>query len=245
MDVLYGGPRGKRKEGVARLEFPTRVAFLKGIVIGWSLPRTGWWVPSGRIGASRATGNFRPDGQHLAVMQQPVQDGRGHDPVAEHVAPVTERLIRGQQNAAAFVTCGNDLEQQMGGARRHRQVAELVDDEQLRFDQTLKTRVPLLGPMRPHQGQGGTQCRLRQAQRPRRPPVRRLGGSRPPSATLAADGGRWPDHANPGRIPRPTLRMGTRTPDPGGSTTPVRYAGRPDSHRVPRLCRGGGCQWQV
>ena len=46
------------------------------------------------------------------------------------------------------------------------------------------------------------------------------GGSRPPSATLAADGGRWPDHANPGRIPRPTLRMGTRTPDPGGSSTP-------------------------
>ena len=85
-------------------------------------------------------------------MQQPVQDGRGHDRVAEHVAPVTERLIRGQQNAAAFVTCGNDLEQQMGGARRHRQVAELVDDEQLRLDQTLKTRVPLLGPMGPHQG---------------------------------------------------------------------------------------------
>ena len=85
-------------------------------------------------------------------MQQPVQDGRGHDRVAEHVTPVTERLIRGQQDAAAFVTCGNDLEQQMGGARRHRQVAELVDDEQLRLDQTLKTRVPWLGPMGPHQG---------------------------------------------------------------------------------------------
>ena len=68
------------------------------------------------------------------------------------------------------------------------------------------------------------------------------GGSRPPSATLAADGGRCPAHANPGRIPRPTLRMGTRTPDPGGSTTPVRYPGRPDSHRVPGLCRGVGHQ---
>ena len=41
MDVLYGGPRGKWKEGVARLEFPTRAAFLKGIVIRWSLLRTG------------------------------------------------------------------------------------------------------------------------------------------------------------------------------------------------------------
>ena len=36
---------------------------------------------------------------------------------------------------------------------------------------------PGLPPLsRPHQGQGGTQRRLRQAQRPRRPAVRRLGG---------------------------------------------------------------------
>ena len=43
------------------------------------------------------------DVQHVAVMQQPVQDGRGDDSVAEQLAPFAESLVGRQDDAATLV----------------------------------------------------------------------------------------------------------------------------------------------
>ena len=54
--------------------------------------------------------------------------GRGrHDVITQGPAPVGESLVRRQQNAATFVTGRHQLEQQMGGLRRHREVAKFVN----------------------------------------------------------------------------------------------------------------------
>ena len=45
------------------------------------------------------------DVEDVAVVQQPVQDGRGDDGVTQQLAPFTEALVRGQDNAPALVAC--------------------------------------------------------------------------------------------------------------------------------------------
>ena len=60
-------------------------------------------------------------------MEQPIEDRGRHDVIAQGPAPVGESLVRRQQNAATFVTGRHQLEQQMGGLRRHREVAKFVN----------------------------------------------------------------------------------------------------------------------
>src|SRR3546814_8558401 len=72
------------------------------------------------------------DCDHGAVVQQAIQDGGGDHRVAEHRAPLGDRAVRGEQDRAALVTPADQLEEQVGGVRIERQVAELVDDQQLR-----------------------------------------------------------------------------------------------------------------
>ena len=94
---------------------------------------------------------FAADRDDLAMMQQAIQDGRGHDLVSEHLAPVADRLVGGEQYAAALVALGDDLEQQMGGAGRHRQIAELVDHQQVRLGEAAQADVPLVRVVGAHQ----------------------------------------------------------------------------------------------
>src|SRR3546814_21073216 len=72
------------------------------------------------------------DCDHGAVVQQAIQDGGGDHRVAEHRAPLGDRAVRGEQDRAALVTPADQLEEQGGGVRLERTVAELVDDQQLR-----------------------------------------------------------------------------------------------------------------
>ncbi len=37
------------------------------------------------------------------MVQQPVQQGRGHDGIAEHLAPLCEAAVRGQDHGATLV----------------------------------------------------------------------------------------------------------------------------------------------
>ena len=69
----------------------------------------------------------------MTVMQQPVEDRRGEDVVAKDGAPLRDDLVRGDEQTAAFVPPGDELEKEMGAASFKRQVAELVDDQQLRL----------------------------------------------------------------------------------------------------------------
>src|ERR1019366_4080562 len=49
----------------------------------------------------------------------------------EHAGPLVEGQVAGDDNRAALVALAEDLEQQLGAGRRQRNVAQLVDDQQL------------------------------------------------------------------------------------------------------------------
>jgi site-specific DNA recombinase len=53
-------------------------------------------------------------GDDIAVVQQPVQDGRGEHVIAEDAAPLAEGLVAGGQDGAAFVAAGHQLEDHVG-----------------------------------------------------------------------------------------------------------------------------------
>src|SRR6266581_1404196 len=72
------------------------------------------------------------------VMQEAVEDGGGDDPVAEHLAPDGEGLVRGDEDGALLVAAGDELEEQVGGQTVEGQVADLVDDEELGLDEELE-----------------------------------------------------------------------------------------------------------
>jgi hypothetical protein len=60
-------------------------------------------------------------------MQQPIEDRRGEHVIAEDRAPLGHELIGRDQEAAAFVPTGDELEKEMRAASFKREVAELVD----------------------------------------------------------------------------------------------------------------------
>ena len=65
------------------------------------------------------------------MVEQAVEDGGGDDGVAEHLAPLGEALVRGEDDRAALVAGGDQREE---GSRRESVVgpdAELVDDQDL------------------------------------------------------------------------------------------------------------------
>ena len=66
------------------------------------------------MGAEEAGVPFLPepvalaaDVEHVAVVQQPVQDGRGDDGVAEKLAPLAEALVGSQDDAAPLPSAGS------------------------------------------------------------------------------------------------------------------------------------------
>jgi hypothetical protein len=66
-------------------------------------------------------------------MQQSVENRGGQDLVAEDGAPLRHDLIGGDEQAAALVAPRDELKEEMGAPPFKRQVAELVDDEELRL----------------------------------------------------------------------------------------------------------------
>ena len=64
------------------------------------------------------------------VVQQAVEQRRGHHAVTEHVAPFTEAAIGRQDDRAALVAGVDELEEQIAAVGADGQVADLVDDEQ-------------------------------------------------------------------------------------------------------------------
>ena len=59
-------------------------------------------------------------------MDEPDQ-GRSHHRVAEDLAPLLERAVRGDDDRAALVAARDEREQQVRGLALERQVADLVD----------------------------------------------------------------------------------------------------------------------
>src|SRR5687767_2654922 len=89
-------------------------------------------------------------------MQQAIEDGGGQHVVAKDGAPLRHDLIGRDQHAAALVAACDQLEEEMGAASLERQVAELVDDQQLGLAEKHQAvrQLPVgLGPC-----EGGEQC---------------------------------------------------------------------------------------
>lgn len=70
------------------------------------------------------------DVEDSGVMKQPVEDGCGDDGVAEQILPIDEAVVRSQDRGALFVTVGYELEEQMRLPAVHRQIPNLVDDDE-------------------------------------------------------------------------------------------------------------------
>ena len=64
------------------------------------------------------------------MVQQPVEQRCGDDWIAEDFAPFCKAAVRGEDHRAFFVAGVDELEEQIAAAGDHRQVADLVDDEQ-------------------------------------------------------------------------------------------------------------------
>ena len=65
------------------------------------------------------------------MVRQAVQQSRCHAFALEDLAPVTERKVAGEQQAAAFVAIGEDLKQQLRTAAAERQVSQFIHDQQI------------------------------------------------------------------------------------------------------------------
>ena len=57
------------------------------------------------------------DVQQVAVMQQPVQDGRGDDGVAEKLTPLAEALVGGQDDAAPLIPADTRVKKAVAASR--------------------------------------------------------------------------------------------------------------------------------
>ena len=72
------------------------------------------------------------------MMQQAVEDDAGDDSVAEYLAPGTETLIAGDDERAALITARHQLKEQVGALAVDRQIANLIDDQQLWLSEQLQ-----------------------------------------------------------------------------------------------------------
>ncbi len=68
--------------------------------------------------------------EHMAVMQQTVQDRRGQHFIAgKKLRPVADALVGGYQHAAALIAVADQAKKQRGLQAGHRLKAHLVDDQ--------------------------------------------------------------------------------------------------------------------
>ena len=64
-------------------------------------------------------------------MSEPVQQGLGEPFAAHNLNPVLEGQIGGDDQAGAFIGPTNRLEEQFGSGFRERDVAQLIQDDEL------------------------------------------------------------------------------------------------------------------
>src|SRR5271166_2394018 len=73
----------------------------------------------------------------VAVMGQAIEHCGGHPGVAEHLGPIGEGEVGGDQQRGVLVELADQVEQQLPAGLAERQVAELVDDDEIVAQQLL------------------------------------------------------------------------------------------------------------
>ena len=64
------------------------------------------------------------------MVQETINQHRGHDLVPKYTAPVLETLVRRQHRRGALVACVDELEEQDRTLLAYQQVTDLVDYQQ-------------------------------------------------------------------------------------------------------------------
>jgi hypothetical protein len=82
------------------------------------------------------------------VVDEPVDEGGGHHGVAEDLAPLLEAAVGGDGDRAALVAAGDEREEEVGRGSLERQVADLVDDEQVVALEAPELRLKLVAVLR-------------------------------------------------------------------------------------------------
>src|SRR3954462_8793852 len=86
---------------------------------------------SERVEAALESVGRAVDGQHFGVVEESVEDGGGEGFVAEGVGPFGDGLVGGDDGRAAGVAAGGDLKDAGGVGAIERQIAGLIEDEQV------------------------------------------------------------------------------------------------------------------
>ena len=73
----------------------------------------------------------------VAVMGEPVEHGDGHLGIAEHLGPVGECQVGGDQQRGVLVELADQVEQQLATGLAEWQVAEFIDDDEIVAQQLL------------------------------------------------------------------------------------------------------------
>jgi hypothetical protein len=82
------------------------------------------------------------------VVDEPADEGGGHHGVAEDLAPLLEAAVGGDGDRAALVAAGDEREEEVGRGSLERQVADLVDDEQVVALEAPELRLKLVAVLR-------------------------------------------------------------------------------------------------
>src|SRR5690606_40246716 len=94
---------------------------------GGRVPVRGKLLPE--IGMSTHAEAVAADVDDVAVMEEPVDQRRGHDFIAEDFAPLLEALVAGMHGGSMLVPASHELEEVHGAGPRDRQIADLIDDQ--------------------------------------------------------------------------------------------------------------------
>lgn len=73
----------------------------------------------------------------IAVVSEAVEHGGGHLGVSEHLRPIGEGEIGGDQKRGVFVELADQVEEQLTAGLAERQIAEFVDHDEIVAEQFL------------------------------------------------------------------------------------------------------------
>ena len=73
----------------------------------------------------------------VAMVRQAIEHGGGHLGVAEHLRPIGEGEVGGDQQRGVLVEFADQMEQQLAAGLAEREVAEFVDDDEIVAQQTM------------------------------------------------------------------------------------------------------------
>src|SRR5262249_51747581 len=114
--------------GEARQRVPCATAFLtRSTLVRMGLllrAATG----SGGLGLPRAAKGITASGQNMCVVAEAIEQRGGELFVAEHLDPLGERQVGGDDGGAALVALGQQIEQQLAASALKRNEAEFVHD---------------------------------------------------------------------------------------------------------------------